>query len=55
MFIEREKPYIIGNGKNSVKELIDIKNKILEDKNLFIVKYLDEKLINQQVDIKLMI
>ena len=46
--IEREKPYIIGNGKNSVKELIDIKNKILEDKNLFIVKYLDEKLINQQ-------
>ena len=46
--IEREKPYVIGNGKNSVKELIDNKNKILEEKNLFIVKYLDEKLINQQ-------
>ena len=46
--IEREKPYVIGNGKNSVKELIDNKNKILEEKNLFIVKYLDEKLIKQQ-------
>ena len=46
--IEREKPYIIGNGRNSVKELIDDKNKILEEKNLFIVKYLDEKLIKQQ-------
>lgn len=46
--IEREKPYIIGNGKNNVRELINSKNEILESKNLFIVKYLDEKLIKQQ-------
>lgn len=46
--IEREKPFIIGDGQNNVKELIDKKNRILESNNLFIVKYLDEKLINGQ-------
>ena len=46
--IEREKPFIIGNDKNTVQELINEKNQILQNKNLFIVKYIDEKLINQQ-------
>ena len=46
--IEREKPFIVGDGQNNVKELIDKKNRILEANNLFIVKYLDEKLINEQ-------
>lgn len=46
--IEREKPFIIGNGNNTVRELIDQKNELLIRKNLFIVKYLDEKLIKQQ-------
>ena len=46
--IEREKPFIIGNGKNSIKELINIKNEKLSNKNLFIVKYIDEKLIHGQ-------
>lgn len=43
--IEREKPYIIGNGGKTVKQLIEEKNNILKDKNLFEVKYIDEKLI----------
>lgn len=43
--IEREKPYITGDGQNTVQELINNKNEILVSKNLFIVKYLDEKLI----------
>ena len=43
--IEREKPYVIGNGQKTVQELINDKNNILRGKNLFEVKYLDEKLI----------
>ena len=46
--IEREKPFIIGNGKSTVQELINNKNKTLKEKKLFIVKYIDEKLIKQQ-------
>ena len=46
--IEREKPFIIGNGKNTVEELIHEKNELLKSKNLFEVKYLDEKLIKKQ-------
>lgn len=43
--IEREKPYIIGDGIKTVQELIDEKNSDLRKNNLFEVKYLDEKLI----------
>ena len=46
--IEREKPTITGNGKSTVQELINQKNNELLSKNLFPVKYLDEKLIKQQ-------
>ena len=46
--IEREKPFIIGNGRNNVQQLIDQKNSILSNKNLFIVKYIDKKLILSQ-------
>jgi cyanophycin synthetase len=46
--IEREKPAITGNGKSTVQELINQKNNELLSKNLFPVKYLDEKLIKQQ-------
>ncbi len=43
--IEREKPYIIGDGKSTVQELINKKNNIIRSKNLFEVKYIDKKLI----------
>ena len=46
--IEREKPFVVGNGKNTVQELINKKNELLKSKNLFEVKYLDEKLIKKQ-------
>ena len=46
--IEREKPFIIGDGLNNVQELINNKNELLRSRNLFEVKYIDEKLIKQQ-------
>jgi len=46
--IEREKPYIIGNSINTVQELINKKNQELINKNLFEVKYIDDKLLKEQ-------
>lgn len=43
--IEREKPYIIGDGISNVDELIKRKNDDLVKRDLFTVKYIDKKLI----------
>jgi glutathione synthase/RimK-type ligase-like ATP-grasp enzyme len=46
--IKREQPYIIGDNKKTVDQLINDKNKEQIDKNLFPTKYIDEEYIKEQ-------
>jgi cyanophycin synthetase len=46
--IEREQPYIIGDGIHNIKELIQIKNENQLKSNLFPIKKIDEDLIEEQ-------
>jgi len=46
--IKREKPYVIGNGVNTIKELIDMRNIEQIDMKLFEVKNISEIVIKKQ-------
>lgn len=46
--IKREQPFIIGDGKNNIDNLIKTKNKSQEDNNLFPTKNLDYDYILEQ-------
>jgi D-alanine-D-alanine ligase-like ATP-grasp enzyme len=46
--IKREKPYVIGDNKNTIKELIDLRNIEQKEMNLMEVKNISEIVIKKQ-------